>query len=101
VCTEVLSIGHVLKDLLQSNKITHSVGFVLSNTELEFLLTRTITTRVTPKKLVVRHDLEESSDIVIDRRHVEIATFVAECMEPFIVNEFGKVVVEYLCQLLL
>jgi hypothetical protein len=72
----------------------------LCATKLEFFFTRAITSSATLEKLIVSHDLEEGSNVVIHSGDVKIATYVAGSLKPFVVNGFDEVAIGHLCEFL-
>jgi hypothetical protein len=68
--TEFVSTRHVEQNLLKENGVTCTLSTMLSASKLEFFFARAIAANATLKKLMVRHNLEERSNIVIHSGHV-------------------------------
>jgi hypothetical protein len=68
--TKFVSARHVEEDLLQDSGVTCTLSMTLSASKLEFFFARVIATNATLKKLMVRHNLEEGSIILIHSSHV-------------------------------
>jgi hypothetical protein len=67
---EFVPTMHVEENLLQNNGVTYMLSMTLSTSKLEFLFARAISPNTILKKLMVRHNLEERSNVVIHNGHV-------------------------------
>jgi hypothetical protein len=68
--TKFVPARHVEENPLQNSEVTSLLSMTLSGSKLEFIFARAIAPNVTLKKLMVRHNLDERSNIVIHNGHV-------------------------------
>ena len=82
---KILSTKYVKKGPLQRTWITSLLSTTLNIPLLELFFVGANSSDITLQKLKVCHNLDKSSNVVINNSKIKIASFIARMLEPFVI----------------